>query len=173
MAVAASALPRANPTEVVAAAFPVGGFSGPLPSSPSVRSFSLGSGGGGDVSGTRGRIWPRGSARCHAVVPSAGSASVVDCVCCLYCFSYVIMMSLLWLILGFLCDDDVAPAHPSISYNHLLIFWMILWWFWLDWDWDFVFGSDYDDVGFGEEVHVMLQTDERSVWRKEKYESFN
>lgn len=134
-AAVASAICRADPAEVVAAAFPVVGSSGPLPpphppqASPLDWAAAAAASPFDPAATTKSAAPAGGSGRgdmpSAADVPLVGSADVVDCVCvvCIVfsCVDDVVVV----IILGFSCDDVVvAPAHPSIS-DHLLIFWMI------------------------------------------------
>uniref|UniRef100_A0A0E0CC64 Uncharacterized protein n=1 Tax=Oryza meridionalis TaxID=40149 RepID=A0A0E0CC64_9ORYZ len=128
----ASALPLADLAEVVAAAFPVGRSSGPPhtpplpqaspvdPAAAAATTLVAPTGGSG-----------RGDLPDAADVPSARSALLLVVY---LLFVYMMMMSLLRLILGFLCDYGVvAPARPSISSHHLFDnFVMILIWVWIE-----------------------------------------
>lgn len=145
-AVMASTLPRADLAEVVAAAFLMGRSSGPphtpplpqaSPADPSAAAAAspLDPVAVAAVAATT-LVAPTGDlAKGICLTPPTSPRPDLSLLLVVYLlFLYVMMMSLLRLILGFLCDDGVvAPTRPSISSHHIFDdFVMISIWVWIE-----------------------------------------
>lgn len=140
-AAVASALPRADLAEVVAAAFLMGRSSGPphtppLPQASPADPPAAAAASPLDPVAATTLVAPTGDpAKGICLTPPTSPRPDPPLLLVVYLlFVYVMMMSLLRLILGFLCDDGVvAPARPSISSHHIFDdFVMISIWVWIE-----------------------------------------